>query len=149
KYPMVGSFPTCCARAASGHVAAAPPSSVMNWRRLIFTSGMGSLPEPAVPAYRRLRMPWKRPYVLGADLNRSESSRRPGCPRLLLPPPALPERRHRRFGRVTSCPCVGAHIAQVIEPSRGHYDADSSAASSDGVTILVPRHNGATCERLG
>src|SRR5262249_55666863 len=29
---MVGSFPTCCARAASGH-AAAPPSSVMNWRR--------------------------------------------------------------------------------------------------------------------
>src|SRR5215469_8349058 len=29
---MVGSFPGLCARAASGH-AAAPPSSVMNWRR--------------------------------------------------------------------------------------------------------------------
>jgi hypothetical protein len=34
---------------------------------------MGSSPEPAVPAYRRLRMPWKRPQVLGVDLNRSES----------------------------------------------------------------------------
>jgi hypothetical protein len=30
--PMVGNFPACCARAASGH-AAAPPSSVMNSRR--------------------------------------------------------------------------------------------------------------------
>ena len=38
----------CCARAASGHAAAAPPSSVMNWRRL--GSSMGSSPEPAVPA---------------------------------------------------------------------------------------------------
>ena len=33
KKPMVGSFPACCARAVSGHVAAAPPSSVMNSRR--------------------------------------------------------------------------------------------------------------------
>jgi hypothetical protein len=62
----------CCALAASGHAAAAPPSSVMNWRRL--RSGMGSSPEPAVPAYRRLRMARKRPQVLGVDLNRSESS---------------------------------------------------------------------------
>src|SRR5215475_15867401 len=29
KYPMVGSFAICCARAASGHAAAAPPRSVM------------------------------------------------------------------------------------------------------------------------
>src|SRR5262249_8468287 len=27
--------PGCCARAASGHAATAPPSSMMNWRRLI------------------------------------------------------------------------------------------------------------------
>ena len=27
KYPMVGSFAGCCARAASGHAAAPPPSS--------------------------------------------------------------------------------------------------------------------------
>src|SRR5262249_3736133 len=32
----------------------------------------GSSPERAVPAYRRLRMPRKRPQVLGADLNRPE-----------------------------------------------------------------------------
>src|SRR5215467_10217591 len=46
----------------------------MNWRRLRL--GMGSSPEPSVPAYRRLRMHRKRPQVLGADLNRSESE---GC----------------------------------------------------------------------
>jgi hypothetical protein len=34
KNPMVGIFAGCCARAASGHAAAAPPSSVMNARRL-------------------------------------------------------------------------------------------------------------------
>jgi len=33
KNPIVGSFADCCARAASGHAAAAPPSSVMNARR--------------------------------------------------------------------------------------------------------------------
>jgi hypothetical protein len=57
-------------RAASGH-AAAPPSSLMNWRR--FRSSMGSSPEPAVPAYSRVRMHRKRPQVLGLDLNRSGS----------------------------------------------------------------------------
>jgi uncharacterized protein YchJ len=30
---MVGTFPACCARAASGHATAAPPMSVMNSRR--------------------------------------------------------------------------------------------------------------------
>src|SRR5262245_49848603 len=69
--PITG-IADCCARAASGQ-AAAPPSSVMNWRRP--KSSMGSSPEPAVPAYRRLTMPRKRPQVLGLDLNRSESSR--------------------------------------------------------------------------
>jgi hypothetical protein len=67
---MVGSFDDCRARAAIGHVAAAPPSSVRNWRRL--RSSMGSPPKPAVPAYSRLRMHRKRPQVLGVDLNRSE-----------------------------------------------------------------------------
>src|SRR5215472_5155057 len=32
--PMTG-IAGCCARAASGHAAAAPPSSVMNWRRFM------------------------------------------------------------------------------------------------------------------
>jgi hypothetical protein len=34
RYPITG-IAGCCAPAASGHVAAAPPSSVMNSRRLI------------------------------------------------------------------------------------------------------------------
>jgi hypothetical protein len=46
------------------------PSSVRNWRRL--RSSMGSSPEPAVPAYSRLRVPGKRPQVLGVDLNLSD-----------------------------------------------------------------------------
>src|SRR5438067_2578016 len=37
--------------------------------------GHGLPPEPAVPAYCKVRMPRKRPQVLGIDLNRSESSR--------------------------------------------------------------------------
>jgi hypothetical protein len=68
----------CCARAASGHAAAAPPSSVMNWRRLM--SSMGSSSEPAVPAYSRPRMHRKGSQLLGLDLNRSErAGTRSGC----------------------------------------------------------------------
>jgi hypothetical protein len=37
--PMVGSLPACCARATTGHAAAAPPSSVMNSRRLMWDMG--------------------------------------------------------------------------------------------------------------
>src|SRR5262249_32896193 len=37
--------------------------------------GHGLHPEPAVPAYRRVRMPRKCPQVLGTDLNCSESGR--------------------------------------------------------------------------
>src|SRR5262249_2064698 len=33
RIPICGTMVRCCARAASGHVAAAPPSSVMNARR--------------------------------------------------------------------------------------------------------------------
>src|SRR5262249_14166931 len=49
------SLPVCCARAASGHPTAAPPSSVMNARRLI--SNMARFPPPAsagVPSPRLL-----------------------------------------------------------------------------------------------
>jgi uncharacterized protein YchJ len=40
KNPTIGRFAVCCARAASGHAAAAAPSSVMNARR--FMSSMGT-----------------------------------------------------------------------------------------------------------
>src|SRR6516165_4849168 len=38
-----------------------------------YSAVRASSPEPAVPAYSRLRMHRKRPQVLGVDLNRSES----------------------------------------------------------------------------
>src|SRR5215831_2760366 len=64
---------------------------------------MGSSPEPAEPAYRRLRMPWKHPQVLGLDLNRSErAGTRSGCAR---------GRRHAyRHERLSP---------EVLEPVRG------------------------------
>jgi len=61
---MVRSFPVSCARAASGHAAAAaPPSSVMNARR--FMSSMGTFSSmrcqrrrPAcAPALRSFSLP--------------------------------------------------------------------------------------------
>src|SRR5262249_53516869 len=103
----------CCACAANGQAVAVPPSSVVLGR------AWAPLPEPAVPAYRRLRMPRKHPQVLGGDLNRSESSRQPACPRLSLAPPALRERRHREPTRV-ALTCVGAPamrpVAAVARP---------------------------------
>ena len=45
KNPMVGSLTDCCARATSGHAAAAPPTSLMNARRLM------RLPRPRTTAY--------------------------------------------------------------------------------------------------
>src|SRR5262245_26208785 len=62
----------------------------MNSRR--FKSSMGSSPEPAVPAYSRLRMRRKRPQVLGVDLNRSESSP------VLAEAHANPAQSHRQPG---------------------------------------------------
>ena len=60
----------CCARAASGHAAAAPPSSVMNWRR-----PMTSMEIPSGTRSESLQQGEDVPEaraVLGADLNRPE-----------------------------------------------------------------------------
>jgi hypothetical protein len=42
----------------------------MNSRR--FMPNIGVPPASALPVYRRLNLPQRRPQVLGADLNRSE-----------------------------------------------------------------------------
>ena len=60
------------ARAVSGQ-AAAPPSSVMNWRRLMPRIGL----PPAWrrrSVYRTLNLPQRGRQVLGVDLNCSEST---------------------------------------------------------------------------
>jgi hypothetical protein len=85
-------------------------------------SSMGSPPEPAVPAYRRLRMPGSARQVLGVDLNRSESSRQPACPS--LPPPTLGKRRHRGLARRLVAPTpsmrfVSAHFGAQTGRCRG------------------------------
>jgi hypothetical protein len=50
---MVGSFLASCARAPSGHAAAAPPSSVMNSRRFMSSMGFPIGPKPSdIAGYR-------------------------------------------------------------------------------------------------
>src|SRR5437868_7407555 len=68
--PMRQTLPGCCARAAHGHVAAAPPPSRMRKsRRLI--PGTRVLPSQSVR--RSLSLPPTPWQVFGVDLNRSES----------------------------------------------------------------------------
>ena len=74
KNPMVGNLPGCCARAASGHAAAAPPSSVMNSRRLhsitssARASSDGGTSRPSDLAVLRLIT---SSYLVGACTGRS------------------------------------------------------------------------------
>jgi hypothetical protein len=62
-----------CARAASGH-AAAPPSSVMNWRRFMPDMGVS---HPVRWVSRTLNLARGNPQVLWAILNRSEPAGTP------------------------------------------------------------------------
>jgi len=64
-------------RAASGHAAAAPPSSVMKLRRLM--PDIGVPPASALPVYRTLNLLKKGRKVLGPDLKCSESDRVEHC----------------------------------------------------------------------
>ena len=75
--PTVGSLAICCARAPSGHAAAAPPSSVMKARRLmsdmVFPARAADLPHASLPrsdqhaqiAERKHCRPHARPFCLG------------------------------------------------------------------------------------
>src|SRR5262245_5882380 len=70
--PMVGSFPACCARAAIGQAATAPPSSATNSRR-----PMPDMGGPSLRDYRTLNLPPTDRQVPVADLNCSESRSAP------------------------------------------------------------------------
>ena len=74
RYPITG-IAGCCACAASGHDAAAPPSSVMNSRRLVSDMGSSSRsgdgPYGQSTTHLACRGPGRQ--VHGADLNWSES----------------------------------------------------------------------------
>src|SRR2546430_275685 len=65
-----------CARAPSGHAAAAPPSRVMKSRRFIVSRCHG-MARPIRLVCRAFRVSRRGRQVLGADLNCSESRRKP------------------------------------------------------------------------
>src|SRR5438445_4574847 len=93
----------CCARAASGHAAAAPPRSPMNSRRL-----MPDTASPLQSVYCTLSLPQSGRQVLWAGLNCSESRAAAGRPRI----------------HVNRQPCV-AHGSQLpAERLLGDCDAE-------------------------
>src|SRR5262252_2591895 len=53
KNPMVGSFASCCACAASGHATVAPPRSVMKLRRFTADASRASDRNDSTPRYGR------------------------------------------------------------------------------------------------
>jgi hypothetical protein len=50
EYPITGTA-GCCARAASGHAAAAPPSSIVNARRFNASASRPSVRKNSTPQY--------------------------------------------------------------------------------------------------
>ena len=62
--PMVGALPASCARAANGSATAAPPSRVMNWRRLMCSTHKPTITLP----HRRKRAPLCITAKFAADL---------------------------------------------------------------------------------
>jgi hypothetical protein len=82
----------------------------MNSRRL--RSSMGSSPEPALGAYSRLRIPRKRPQVLGVGLNPSESS----CPPLPFAPPHSATASQRVVGDSKNTIILARSSADVSPP---------------------------------
>jgi hypothetical protein len=79
--PTRGMWLPCCARARQRPSRRAAEQGYQLAPSYV---GHGLLPGTRCAAYRRLRMPRKRPQVLGADLNRSESSQKAG-PCITLP----------------------------------------------------------------
>src|SRR5262249_13482921 len=122
KYPMVGSFVACCARAASGH-AAAPPSSVMKSRLFIRSPRRRWRAEryPQIFGWRHDPRAYLFFYTLDrtSPLPRSSQEARIPDQRPLVQSP--PISRHpealRRYRRANCCP----HAIRSVEPYQGHY----------------------------
>jgi len=70
-------------------MAKPPPKAISSVRRLARPAIYSRRHHPGASS-----LPQCGPQVLGANLNRFESTRQPACPRLSLPLLALRERRH-------------------------------------------------------
>src|SRR5262249_34568753 len=70
--PISGWGRDCCARAASGHAAPAPQSSLMNSRRRKLNIGLPSLELSRGSVYRTLSLLRRARQVVGSALNCSE-----------------------------------------------------------------------------
>src|SRR5262249_32485052 len=80
KNPMAGGLGVCCARAASGQAAAAPPRSVMNSRRFIRSPShpanhsVGMMRAPCLPECSRIDevQNAKKPVIGGGEFGRND-----------------------------------------------------------------------------
>src|SRR5262249_41990857 len=119
--PITG-IAACCARAASGHAAAAPPSSDMNARRFMSDTGLSlppAIPHPSVGSTSKRRslrsvylgasLPWNARQVLGTDLDRSvsEAAR-------LTPQTTISARVLTTMALISACSAAGtANLSRV------------------------------------
>src|SRR3984893_18283980 len=92
-----------CARDESGH-AAAPPSSVINWRRLMSSIGPSFCRRSPLPATGRggqstayLACHGARGQILGPSLNLSESRQIAASAAPVLPPKTIAQRYHGKL----------------------------------------------------
>ena len=132
KNPMVGSLAACCARAASGHAAAAPPSRLTNSRRLMTDIGapshgcrrrsyqLGTAGRRRFDASGACR--GKGQPVLGADLNCSKSV----CRAMPLRNPPV---RPGSLGGQTIA-AADQHAADPLARSTPHAQAAPHSAST-------------------
>src|ERR1700730_12451570 len=100
--PITGTA-ACCARDESGH-AAAPPSSVINWRRLMSSIGPSFCRRSPLPATGRggrstayLPCHGARGQILGPSLNLSESRQIAASAAPVLPPKTIAQRYHGKL----------------------------------------------------
>src|SRR6516164_2876266 len=95
-YPTRGVLPACCARAASGHAAAALQSAASNSRRPMVTvirPSRARCVKGTIPRHERAVLPFKEGRMLVASTSVLAST-------ALLLPLALRKRRHRGLARL-------------------------------------------------
>jgi hypothetical protein len=124
RYPIVG-IPRDCAQAASGHVPNMPPNKLMNWRRLISTTGFRC---PITSANHDSGI---RTSQAGALPHLHPPSVFGGCDLGMLPSPAA-----RR------CRAIGTDVSTaIVKPGP---NAPARPSCNSGILIISPDRSLAT-----
>jgi hypothetical protein len=88
---MVGIFADGCARAASGHAIAAPPSSDMNARRLMVAPSSGLGPHITTPLRKGAAVHHSKNCAMMSQMGQADVAAD------IVEPPVTAKGRHSRF----------------------------------------------------